>query len=173
MIARKGFVCVCLFLLLAGGIGTGVGYVVGGQLERLDAEGVVATGTVTRLSTYTTGTGTSRRDDHRVFLDADWNGRQFELVDDIAKERWHALSEGSPVEVVFVPDGSGLCLVGSKADVQRSRVWARWAVYLGASGSTIGVIAFGGAWISLGMPSLRDWINGLATNEPSNPYAAA
>lgn len=171
--SKRWFLVVCMSCLFGGLVSSVVGLVMSAQMNALATTGVETIGAVTGLSTFTTRSGSGRSTTHRVAIDVEFGGQTLELVSDTDEATWNGLSEGGPVSLVFAADGSGLCLIGSRADAAEIVGLAK---LVGWSG--VGLLAIGGAtttwaWLSLGMPSFRQWANESIAVAPANPYAAA
>ncbi|TWT85700.1 hypothetical protein Pla123a_05070 [Posidoniimonas polymericola] len=153
-----------LFLSLAftGGVTVAIGLVLGGKMSRLEADGVTTTARVTRLREVSSGSGNSRTTNYRVWLDAEHNGQDYALEDDVAEDIYRPLAEGGSVSVVFVPDGSGLCLIGAQADVARVAQTAEWVRYGGAAVAAIGATLLAAVWFAPRLPSNDGSLSGQA-----------
>lgn len=154
MLQQRWCLCACFFLLLAGASAVAVGWGLSGVMGRLQANGVEATGRVTRLTTFASSSGKSHTTHYRVFLDVGHSGRTYQLFDDVTEQRWRSLSRGARVTVVFVPDSSGLCHIGDMADIE--------LVDRTAHGTLLGglaAMALGAAWLACSLPALRDWLS--------------
>ena len=154
---RRSLLFVCLFLLVIGGATSVTGFYMRTAMARLEAEGVEAIATVDWLRSTRTGSSSTKSTTYRVGMHVDWQGRRFDLVDQLRKKQWRALSEGDPLAVTFVPDGSGLCRVGSLDDAASHGELSGRVAIGGSTLFAVTAVVLGGTWRSFGKPTFREW----------------